>query len=140
MYSIIKDVIDSGMYKLSDILKKIDVIWLQGDITDEERDELIGLARDDADYMSEVSVQKKFEEYESRLRTLEEKVAKLEEGGDTEPVIPEEYPEYVVGEWYYNGDKITFGGEKYVCSAPIGQVCTWSPTEYPVYWQKVESI
>ena len=37
MYEIIKNVIQSGRYELSDMLKKIDVIWLQGDITDEQK-------------------------------------------------------------------------------------------------------
>lgn len=44
MYDIIKNVITSGSYELTDILKKIDTIWLQGTLTEEQRTELIDLA------------------------------------------------------------------------------------------------
>ena len=69
----------------------------------------------------------KMEELEQRVRALET--------GSTEP--GEAYPDYVVGKWYYSGDKITFEGVKYKCIAPDGAVCTWSPTEYPTYWELV---
>lgn len=49
MYDIIKNVITSGSYELTDILKKIDTIWLQGTLTEEQRTELIDLARTSAD-------------------------------------------------------------------------------------------
>ncbi|WP_302955140.1 hypothetical protein [Faecalitalea cylindroides] len=98
MYEIIKNVIDSGRFELVDILKKIDTIWLQGDITNEQRDELVELAREKADISQEVDILAKLEDHEQRLR-------KLEEGG-SEP--SDEYPEYIVGHWYYKDDKITF--------------------------------
>ena len=49
MYDIIKNVITSGSYELTDILKKIDTIWLQGALTEAQRTELIELARANAD-------------------------------------------------------------------------------------------
>ena len=48
MYDIIKNVITSGSYELTDILKKIDTIWLQCTPTQEQRTELIDLARTSA--------------------------------------------------------------------------------------------
>lgn len=128
MYDIIKNVIDSGRFELVDILKKIDTIWLQGDITNEQREDLVELAREKADISQEVDILAKLEDHEQRLR-------KLEEGG-SEP--SDEYPEYIIGRWYYKDDKITFNGKKYICIAPDGQVCTWNPNEYPAYWQLVE--
>lgn len=54
-----------------------------------------------------------------------------------------EYPEWKqptgAHDAYYNGDKVTFEGSKYICIAPDGVACTWSPTQYPTYWEKVES-
>ena len=41
MYTIIDAVINSRNYELRDILKKIDTIWLQGGITNVERNSLI---------------------------------------------------------------------------------------------------
>ena len=48
MYDIIKTVISSGRYELSDMLGKIDTIWLQGGLTEEQRTELVELARQNA--------------------------------------------------------------------------------------------
>ena len=41
MYEITKSVIESKNYELTDMLKKIDVLWVQGSITEEQRNELI---------------------------------------------------------------------------------------------------
>lgn len=127
MYDVIKDVINTRRYVLADMLHKIDTLWAQGDIDDEQRTELIALAQGNADMTQEVNVLAKLEELEKRARALE--------SGSTEP--GETYPDYVAGKWYYNGDKITFEGGKYKCIAPDGAVCTWSPTEYPAYWERV---
>ena len=43
MYDIVKNVIISGDFRLSDIHTKIDTIWLQGDLTEDERNELIAI-------------------------------------------------------------------------------------------------
>ena len=127
MYDVIKDVINTRRYVLADMLHKIDTLWAQGDIDDDQRTELIALAQGNADMTQEANVLTKIEELEQRVRALET--------GSTEP--GEAYPDYVVGKWYYYGDKITFEGVKYKCIAPDGGVCVWSPKEYPVYWELV---
>ena len=127
MYDVIKDVINTRRYVLADMLHKIDTLWAQGDIDDDQRTELIALAQGNADMTQEVNVLARLEELEQRVRALET--------GSTEP--GEAYPDYVAGKWYYNGDKITFEGGKYKCIAPDGVVCVWSPKEYPVYWELV---
>ena len=127
MYDVIKDVINTRRYVLADMLHKIDTLWAQGDIDDDQRTELIALAQGNADMTQEVNVLARLEELEQRVRALET--------GSTEP--GEAYPDYVAGKWYYNGDKITFEGGKYKCIAPDGVVCVWSPTEYPTYWELV---
>ena len=127
MYDGIKDVINTRRYVLADMLHKIDTLWAQGDIDDDQRTELIALAQGNADMTQEANVLTKIEELEQRVRALET--------GNTEP--GEAYPDYVVGKWYYNGDKITFEGGKYKCIAPDGVVCVWSPTEYPTEWELV---
>lgn len=130
MYTIIKSVIENGLYELSDMLKKIDTQWLQSNITDAERDELIALARENANVsISMDDILKKLAEMDMKIKALEEKSAAAPE--------TEEYPEYVVGKWYYGGGKCTFEGVKYDCTAPEGVVCTWSPAEYPPYWSAV---
>lgn len=128
MYTIIKSVIENGLYELSDMLKKIDTQWIQSNITDAEREELIALARENANMFNSIDILAKLEELDRRMTAYENSVVAPE---------TEEYPEYVVGKWYYGGGKCTFEGVKYDCTAPEGVVCNWSPAEYPPYWSAV---
>ena len=130
MFNIFKTVIETGRFNLSDILKKIESNWVQGKLSDTEKPDLIELSQRKASAEQSTDLFKKVMELEGRLRVIEEKQ------GLGEAV--EEYPEYVSGKWYYNGNKITFNGAKYECIAPEGVVCVWNPEEYPSYWQLVE--
>lgn len=156
MYEIFKSVITSGNYELSDMLIKIDTIWVQGGITEEQRTELIELARTNADpeqsyaplqkqidtlfvNMAEISVQ--VSENTANIKAIKDKL--VEQGAEVpepepEPE-PEEYPEYVqptgAHDAYNTGDKITYNGKKYVCKM---NGCVWTPDAYPAGWQKVE--
>ena len=129
MYEVIKSVIETGNYELSDMLKKIDTVWLQSGITDEQRTELIELARANANTQNSIDLIAKVEELDKRVKALEESDKPKEEEDE------ELYPEYVPGKWYYNGDKCSEDGKNYICTAPEGRVCTWSPSEYPPYWE-----
>lgn len=137
MKDIIKNVIARGSYELSDMLKKIDTLWVQGSLSDEERAELIDLARGNADVQNSIDVMAKLEEHEKRLAELEELVKNLtaskEEG---EEVTEESYEEYVSGRWCKNGDIFTFEGKVFKCIAPEGVTCVWSPADYPEYWEE----
>ena len=110
------------------MLKKIDTLWIQGSITEEQKLELITLAQSKANISASLNIQEKILELDKRITALEQ--------AQDSPEPTDEYPEYVVGKWYYNGDKVTCDGDKYICTAPEGQVCTWSPIEYPAYWKK----
>ena len=129
MYQIIKNVIERGGYDLTAILQKVNTLWVNGNITDEQYDELLGLARGGAQTKDSVDII-------ARLNALESRVRALESNTQTETPT-EEYTEFVVGKWYYNGDKCSFSGKNYICTAPIGTVCVWSPTDYPAYWEEV---
>lgn len=128
MKTIFEGVINRGGYDLSDLLKKIDSYHIEGKLTDAEKEYLYDMARGHA--VANVDVMAKLLDLEDRVRKLETAEA------PEEPT--EAYPEYVVGKWYYAGDKISFGGKNYVCSAPDGVVCTWNPDEYPAYWSAIE--
>ena len=129
MKSIFESVIRNGGYDLTDMLRKIDVYHVEGRLTDGEREELIALARDGAEIEGSVNVMDK-------LADLDRRVTALESAG--EPGTGEAYPAYQAGRWYYAGDQVTFEGRRYVCIAPEGVVCTWSPADYPAYWQEAD--
>lgn len=150
MYDTIKDVVSSGRFELSDMLKKIDTIWLQGDITEEQKAELVKLAQEKANPKNSYApLQEQIENLfkitdalQADVKTLSDKVTKLE-GGEVEPEPPSaEYPEYKQPtgshDAYYNGDKVTFKGKKYICNAPEDYAVVWNPEEYPAYWKLVE--
>lgn len=131
MYDIIKSVIKNGSYELTTMLKKIDTQWVQDSITEEQRTELIELARENANASNSLDILAKVLDLDKRVKVLEEN--KVAESDETD-----EYPEYIVGKWYYAGDKISFNDSNYECVAPDGTVCTWNPDEYPAYWNKIE--
>lgn len=135
MYEIIKNVILSDVFELSEMLNKIEVVWIKSEITDEEKEELIQLAREHADPIFSLNLQMQIDNIVNQLKDIENRLSKLEQGSG---VQPEEYPEFVVGKVYKNGDKVTFDGNKYVCIAPEGQICVWSPADYPTYWKSAE--
>lgn len=132
MKKLFENVIARGGYDLGVMLKKIDGYHIEGKLTDAEKDELYEKARAGADVQASVDVLAKLEELEARVRALEEGGASG--GGETGDTVAA----YVPGKWYYAGDRVTFEGKKYVCSAPDKVVCVWSPGEYPAYWE-VES-
>lgn len=93
MYEIIKDVINSGKYSLADMIKKIDTIWIQGDITEDQKNELKDLAT--ANAPREEDDNELLKRIVGRIEILEEKVATLENGG-TKPEPPQdEYPQWI---------------------------------------------
>ena len=145
MYSILKQVIEERGYVLGEMLERINLFSARGKITVDEQEELIELARANARAEDEVDLYAKVVELEQLVKALQEEVELLKQAGE-EPVEPEEptdpeepvvYPEFVVGKWYYAGDKCSENGENFVCIAPPNQVCTWSPSQYPAYWEKV---
>lgn len=130
MYDIAKNIIQSGNYKLTEMLDKLTTLWMEGQIDKEQRDELTQMAKQSPDARAELDVLAKLEDLDRRVAALEAG----ESGGGEEPA---EYPEYVAGKWYYNGNKMTYNGKRYTCIAPDGVVCVWSPDEYAPYWEEV---
>lgn len=140
MYSVIKDVLTKGDFELVDMLNKINKLWVENSLTEEERDELMDLARTNAipdNSYAENTKQiellwKEIESIKSRLNTLEN------DSGTVEPPT-EEYPEYKqptgAHDAYNVGDKITFEGKKYEC---LINGCVWNPHDYPQGWKLVE--
>lgn len=139
MYKLIKNVLETGKFELSEVLKKIDTFWLKGSITEDDRTELYELAQSKAKPEESVDLFAKINELEMRLKLLEEKLASDSETPSEEADTTAEYPEFVVGKWYYTGDKVTFEDKQYICIAPESTVCVWSPKDYPTYWEEVIS-
>lgn len=140
MYEIIKRVIASGQYDLTAMLTKIDTIWIQGNLTDGQHDELIELARGGADTSQSVDLLVKIADLDARVRALEAKENVVDPDQPDDPAVDVTViPEYQDGKWYYKDDTVKFNGKVYICTAPEGQTCVWSPDAYPAFWQEVTS-
>ena len=144
MFEIIRNVILSKDFELRDILYKINKMWIESAITEEEKTELDELARENAVVEnSYASLKEQVENIYSELDSIKSRLASLEsteEGSETEPTEPtepDEYPPYKqptgAHDCYNTGAKITFKGEKYTC---LIDGCVWSPEEYPAGWKK----
>ena len=133
MKTISENVITNGRYELAAMLKRIDTIWLQGDITDADRDKLIALARKKATPdMGYASV-------EQRLKDIENRLTELEKAG--KPLETEEYPAWKqptgAHDAYHTGDKIMYNGRKYKCVAADNFAVTYPPDVLPGMWEEV---
>ena len=136
MYTIIEAVINSKVYELNDILKKIDIIWMQGEISDEEKNSLIAKAQENADgEQSYLPLQGQIDKLFTIIDSISNRVTILEGG---KAAIEEEYPEFVqpIGKHdaYNKGDKITYNGRKYEC---VKNNVMWSPDVNPKCWKEV---
>ena len=138
MYEIIKNVIESKDYELKDILYKINKMWIESAITEEEKTELDNLARENAKAENSYApLQEQIEDIYSELANIKSRLDNLE--GQEEPTEPvDEYTEYVAPsgahDAYNAGDKITYNGKKYICKM---NSCVWSPDVYPQGWEEV---
>ena len=135
-----KSVVDSGRFELADFLDKLDVLWIQGDISKEEREALTGEARERADpERSMPALAERVGALELRCAAIEEALVSIGGGSGEEPETSEEWPEWVrptsKDTQYNKGDKVTFEGRRYTC---VKNNVTASPAENPKQWKAVE--
>lgn len=143
MFEIIKSVIKNKNFELKDILYKINKMWIESAITEEQKTELDSLARENAvAENSYAPLQEQIDNANARIDKLEARIEDLENketGEVTEPEEPvDEYPEYKqpagAHDCYNTGDKITYNGKKYICKM---NGCVWAPDVYPAGWEEV---
>ena len=158
MYDIIKQVIESGRYELNDMLEKIDTIWIQGDITEEQKNELVELTQSKANpENSYAPLQTQIDELYRMVKELTETVnanakgmsaikdAVENRGGsvvEPEPEPEEEYPEWYkwngVGDIpWQDGSKCTHNGKKWISHVNNNIWEPGGPGVYDNIWEKV---
>lgn len=130
MFSNLKRVILSGRYRLSEMVEKINVMWGEGLITGEERDELLDLAQEKLNPRTEApELMEAYVRVLEKLAALERRVAALEGAGGEESAEGEAWPAWEpwdgVSDKYQPGAKVEHNGVKYV-SVYAGQN-VWEP-------------
>lgn len=139
LYDILKNSIYAGDFELSDMKNKIMTSWAYGSLTDDQRDELIAAARENAKpEASYSSLQEQINALGVRVKALEDKQSSSTGGDDSGSTTTDEYPEYKqptgAADAYQVGDHITYNGKKYKC---VLANCVWNPDDYPAGWEEV---
>lgn len=136
-------VIEVGGFELADLLRRIDVLYVNGRLTDEERESLVEEARDKADPTAAYApIEERLGALEAWRTEVEQRLAVIE-AGETEPPEPkDEYPAYkkptCAEDAYYTGMKMTYtDGKRYECIAPEDYGCTYGPDVLPNMWREV---
>lgn len=149
MYEIIKQVIESKNYELATMLKKVKTLWAENEISDEQKEELIAFANENANpENSKASEKKQIEaifqnlaEIALEIKTLKTAVAELQ-GESVEPEETEEYPQWErwngIGLIPWNeGSKCTHNGRYYLSHVNENH---WEPGALGVYdniWEDI---
>lgn len=133
--------IENGGYKLDKMLERIKAAASSGAI-DIVHDQpyLERRARENARVSNEIDIEKTVLDLVARVKVLEDRLA---EGGETvTPDEEDEYPEYRqptgAHDCYWRGDKMTFGGVRYICDAAEGIPVVYDPIVMPSYWRAVD--
>lgn len=129
MYDIIKSVILNGGYKLTEIQHKIKKLYILGDITEEQADELINLASQgaspDAERPETLSM---LQSLADRVKALEDKLADSEAGSEE----TDEYPAWKawdgVSSDYQQGAVVSHNGKLWQSTVEGQNV--WEPGVY----------
>lgn len=148
MYEIIKNIIENGAFKVSDLTNKIDTLWAESKLSDDERSQLVQMMVDHLNPASEApELKEMYERLEARVATLEEDVQALK--GGEEPGGGEEEPGTVtvpaweqwdgISDKYKYGAVVTHNG-KYFLDVLQGMQNTWEPGSVGVddrYWKEI---
>ena len=145
MYEIIKNIIENGAFKVSDLTNKIDTLWAESKLSDEERNQLVQMMTDYLNPASEAPEPKEmYERLEARVNVLEAEVQALkgeEPGGGEEGTVtvPAWEPWDGISDKYQYGAVVTHNG-KYFLNVLQGMQNTWEPESVGVderYWKEI---
>lgn len=136
MFETFQTIVNAGGYDLADLTKRIKTMYTMGELTEDEMEQLIEQAQDNATpNNSYAPLNERVTAIETWQREVEDRLDKLDHGEPEEPA--DEWPEYVqptgAHDAYHVGDKITYNGKHYTC---IYDGCVWTPDAYPQGWRE----
>jgi len=112
MFEIIKSVITAGGYKLADIQHKIKKLFLLGDLTEEQTDELLAMASGGASADAErPETLKLIQTLAAEMEALKARVTALEGAEDETPAYPVWNPWDGISKDYLKGAVVSHNGK-----------------------------
>lgn len=144
MFEIIKSVIENGIFRVNDLTNKIDTLWAESKLSDDERNQLVQMMTDYLNPASEApELKEMYGRLEARVSTLEAEVQapKGEEpgGGEESGTVPVWEPWDGISSKYQYGAVVTHN-EKYFLDVLQGMQNTWEPESVGVderYWKEI---
>lgn len=145
MYDIIKNIIENGTFRVSDLTNKVDTLWAESKLSDDERSQLVQMMIDYLNSASEApELKEMYERLEARVTTLEEEVKKLkgeEPGGGEEGTVtvPAWEPWDGISNKYQYGAVVTHNTKCFL-DVLQGMQNTWEPESAGVderYWKEI---
>jgi len=135
----IYSVIRSGDFDLAKLIERIRYYHINGELTDQECNNLIEAARSKAVETIGIDSKKEILALWESYHALEKRVEALEHKEDPEPEPePETYPDWVqptgAHDAYNIGDRVMYKGEAWESTINAN---VWSPEVYPAGWKKI---
>ena len=145
MYDIIKNIIKNGVFKVSELTTKIDTLWAESKLSDEQRNELVQMMTDFLNpYTEAPELKGLYERLKARVSVLEDAVKELQGGGSEDPepgeiIVPAWVPWDGISDNYQYGAVVTHN-DKYWQNMLQGVQNTWEPGAVGVddrYWKEI---
>lgn len=131
--------ITQGRFDLEHILEAVETYYIEGKLNAADREALIAMAREKA--QAPVVAQDEIPRLWEEINAIKARLADLE-GGGADGGNDGEWPEYVqptgAHDAYYSGDRVTFGGRRYLCVS--SGACVWDPDVMPGAWEAQEDV
>lgn len=143
VYSVLKNTISEGKYKLEEVLNRIKRFYISGDLDESQMDELLQMASTGATADAErPELVKLIETLAEKITALEARLARLEGGnnGGEDNTEQTEYPEWKpwdgISKEYQYGSIVSYNGKLWV-SVFNGQN-VWAPGTGNGLWLKYD--
>ena len=141
MFDYCMRLINAGGYDLADMLERIYRLFAAGRVSEDESNQLIDAARENADCCDSLPpVTNRLMNCEKSIKALAKRIKALEDAqgeAEPEPEPEDEYPAWKAPtgahDAYDTGDKMTYtDGKRYTC---LVDDCVWGLDVMPSYWQ-----
>ena len=129
-------IIERGEYKLEELIERIDYFYCAGQLTAEDRNDLVALAREHAAETLGADPKEEIMALWARVRNLQKEIETMK-GGQKRGGGTEEFSQpNGIRDAYETGDTVLFDGKEY---RSLTDNNVWSPSVNPNVWEEVKT-